>query len=340
MTKESESNWPIIGHHQIISYLKNSLGLGRLNHAYIFCGPRQVGKTSIAEIFVQGLMCQNFSEKKEPLPCGECVYCRQMKAKTHPDIFWLNRLTDEKTGKLKKNISIDQVRELQGKLSLRSFLDSFKVAIINEAEILSLEAANSLLKTLEEPSAKTIIILIAKSVWFLPRTLVSRSQVINFLPVSSEAIINYLISQKIDRKKARTLAALAFGRPGVALNYLNDKESLIDSQNQVKELINLLKNEINSRFKTVDNLAALNDSDGLKAILNDWTKIIRDLIFIKKSLPNLISNLTLINDLNQAAAHYQIADLIKILRQLNLTKRYLEANINPKLALENLVLTF
>ena len=161
MSKKSEDQfkWPIIGHSNIVSYLKKCLATNNASHAYLFVGQSHIGKTTVAESFVNSLICENLHQGNGQVPCGACQCCQQLSNKIHPDVYWLKREINEKTGELRKNISIEQIRELQNKLSLHSFLNSYKVAVINEAEALSQEAANSILKTLEEPTAKTVLII-------------------------------------------------------------------------------------------------------------------------------------------------------------------------------------
>ncbi|MFA6254513.1 MAG: DNA polymerase III subunit delta' [Patescibacteria group bacterium] len=339
-SKNNRFQWPIVGHSNIVSYLQQSLLNGRLAQAYLFVGPLQVGKTTIVKSFVNSLVCENLHQGKELVPCGQCQHCRQVTNKIHPDIFWLERIDNEKTGKLKKNIGIEQIRELQNKLSLHSFLDSYKIAVINEAQTLSSEAANSLLKTLEEPTPKTIIILLTTSLASLPQTIVSRCQILKFLPVSSQEIFDYLISLKVERKKAKVLAALAFGRPGLAIDYFNEPENYLTFQDQTKQLITLVKADLTSRFKIVNDLALGNDVNSIKESLSNWQRIFRDLSLIKIGAENLISNLNLQTELKSLAEGYSRDNLLKIMAEITTAKRYLDANVNPKLTLENLILNF
>lgn len=342
MTKKENSHfsWPIVGHKTIVSYLQQSLENEKVGHAYLFTGPRQIGKNTVAQYFVNSLICDGLNKGSGPVPCGQCEYCRQMANKMHPDFFYVSREINEKTGKLKKNISIEQIRQLQNKLSLHSFLNSYKVAIIDQAESLSLEAANSLLKTLEEPSPKTVIILLASNLVVLPQTIASRCQVIKFLPVGSKEILEHLQTLKVERKKAKAIAELAFGRPGMAISYTTEPENYDDFLEKVNQFILLLKSGLSQRFKLISEMDELSDVNSLKESLVTWSKVLRDIFLIKYSAPNLVSNVKSFSELEKISAGYNFETLIKILGEINLTKRYLDANVNPKLALENLVLTF
>lgn len=338
--EKQQFEWPIIGHSNIVSYLKNNLKNGNIAHAYFFVGPDHIGKTIIAQNFVASLVCENFKNGLGLIPCGQCQCCRQLANNIHPDTYWLNRGIDEKTNKLKKNISIEQIRDLQNRLSLHSFLDSYKVAVIDNAQALSQEAANSLLKTLEEPTPKTVIILLANSLAGLPQTIISRCQVLKFLPVSTKEIFDYLLSLKIDRKKAKILAELSFGCPGLAFGYYLDTDLYNEFQDKINQFVSLLKTDINERFKIVGDLLDSNDNEGIREALLIWTKVLRDVILIKYSLENWVTNLKFLSDLKEIAFHYSKDNLLNFLKEIDLAKRYLSANTNSKLTLENLVLIF
>ena len=324
MSKEgfSKSKWSIIGHSNIVNYLQSSLAGNRLVHAYLFTGPKNVGKTTVAKAFISDLLgyFEDFS--------------------SHPDVYWIEREVNEKTEKRKKNISIEQVRQVQNKLSLSSFADSYKVAVINEAHLLSTEAANSLLKTLEEPTAKTILILLAADTARLPLTVLSRCQVIKFLPVSSQDIYDYLQGQKVDRKKAKALAAMSFGRPGIALNCLENKNELVDYRDEVGNFLKIIESDVNSKFKAVTELVKSREIDGVKEALILWTKILRDVMLVKNSNESFVGHPHILEDLEELSAKYTNRKILQLISQINLSKKYLDANLNSKLTLENLVLNF
>lgn len=331
--------WPIIGHSNIVSYLQNSLTGNSLAHAYLFVGPDHVGKTTVAKLLVNSLVCDNFALQKNNLPCGQCRGCRQVATGIHPDIYWVKRELNEKTEKFKKNISIEQIRGLQSKLGLRSFLDSYKVAIVADAQTLSLEAANSLLKGLEEPAPKTVIVLLSNSVASLPKTIVSRCQMIKFRPVADKEIVDHLVNLKIERKKSRTLAALAFGLPGLALNYVENKDDYFKLQDSIKTFLGLIDQDIAAKFKTVDEVLN-NDTDETKEILLIWRKILRDALLIKMDVSSLVSNISLSTEIKRLATKLSTNEIRLMIKEIDQTKKYLDSNVGVRLTLENLVLKF
>ncbi len=339
--KNSQFKWPVIGHSNIVNYLQKSLYNLNFNHAYLFSGPSNIGKTLVAQYFADSLICDNLGKSSGNIPCFECRPCKQAINKIHPDVFWLKRVNDEKTGKLKKNISIGQIRELQAKLSLHSFMDSHKVAVIMESEKLSQEAANSLLKTLEEPTKKTVIILVTSKINSLPKTILSRCQILNFLPASKKEIFDYLIDQKLERKKAKLISEISGGKPGLAIEYFKDDEIYLEFQDQSKQFIFLLKNNnLGEKFKIIDDIAKANDVNSIKKHLDVWTKVMRDLVLAKYAGQNLVSNSKIYPELSQLSGLYSKQKLLEIIKGVKSVKYYLDANVNPRLALENFILNF
>ncbi len=170
----NESKWPVIGHKNIIKFLQKSIEADRISHAYLFVGPNYLGKKLMANYFIQSLLCQN----NEVFPCNNCSNCHNFNRGLYLDFYKI------KTEEGKKNISVEQIRELRDKIKNTSFSGSYRIALIEGAKKLSLPAANSLLKTLEEPGKKTIFILISDYFDFIPATVMSRCQIINFNPVN------------------------------------------------------------------------------------------------------------------------------------------------------------
>lgn len=330
---EIQWNWEVVGNKNIVEFLQNNIVKDSPAHAYLFVGPEKIGKKMAVENFTKSLLCAD----KNNRPCGKCNNCRQIEKGVHPDFFYLNRAKD------KKNISIEQARELQGKLSLGSFSNSYKIAVIDGADSLSIEAANSLLKTLEEPTRKTILILIAQRTDALPETIFSRCQVLKFLPVAEKDIFNHLIKRGVERYQAKILARLSFGRPGMAIELFDNKELLAECREKTEEFFSLSNGGIGSRFEIIDGLANTKIEKGvlmknLDFSLNMWTIIIRDMLYIKDGLEGLIGNLDFSDKLKQLSHKYSKEQLVKLFGDLYEMRRYLTENVNPKLVLENFVL--
>lgn len=330
MENKNKFDWSIIGHQNIINFLESSISNRKIAHAYLFCGPTHVGKTTVALKFVSFLLGQDVSSLG-----------------VHSDVYLVKRARSEKNDELQKNINIKQIRELERKLSLSSFLNSYKIAIIEEAETLSREACDSLLKTLEEPKDKTVIILIAGNIHLLPQTIWSRCQILKFSLVPQSKIYNYLISQKIERNVARNFSSLAFGRPGVVFELLQNLEknfspSLKNYQEKADALFNLFDSlTFAEKFGIINRFASKlsgKSSTEWKEILNIWTLILRDLLLTKNNCESLVAHNIFKEKLNAAASKFNTARILKLIKEIKKAQDYIALNINLKLILENLIL--
>lgn len=214
----------IRGQDKAISLIKAGFQTGRVSHAYLFYGPRGIGKSLTAQIFARLLNCTGPIHDSEP--CDTCPSCLKALSGNHPDIIWA-----EPEG---KNIKIGQMRVLQEKAYYKCYEGAYKVIMIDDVQLLTEEAANSLLKVLEEPPQDTIFILIAQDTGALLTTLLSRCQPISFRPLGERLISEILKEQEI---KINFPLSLAKGSPGKALELINkfDGEQLVRNVSQLLE---------------------------------------------------------------------------------------------------------
>jgi len=208
MSLRTPEGAPLYGHDAILERLTAHLRRERLAHALLFTGPAGIGKAAAALAFAATIFCTN-----EPdAPCGECAGCRQVAAGTHPDLVTVALPSG------KKEIGIDAIRRLKQAMQLRAVSGKRKVAIIDDADRLSLAAQNALLKTLEEPPPRSQLILVTPSPGALLPTVRSRCQRVLFQPLDPEAVAAVLSGQAgIGPDEVRSLAANADGSPGRAL---------------------------------------------------------------------------------------------------------------------------
>ncbi|MDD3101551.1 MAG: DNA polymerase III subunit delta' [Patescibacteria group bacterium] len=311
----------IIGHQKIVNFLKKSISGNNLAHTYLFYGPSHIGKTKVAEFFATSLICQN---PKSGNPCGECQNCLQIQKRIHPDVYWVVNQEN------KSQISIEQIRQLKENLSLEPFCAPYKVAIIEEADNLTIQAANSFLKLLEESASKTVIILIAKSFRNIPLTIRSRSQIIRFsFPKKTEIISSLTKDFKLSDKEAENIFNLSLGRPGSAMELVSDPQKIKEYQKFQAVILNeLAKNNFLSRFEIAD---LLSDSSSLSNLL----KVIRDLILFKLGIPTS-SDLTPV--LTKVAKIYSMERLVKFTSEILKTQMMLRQNVSFKIAIENLLI--
>jgi len=298
----------IVGHKKILEFLKKSMRGGKISHAYLFYGPENLGKNLAAEYFSSLLL----GIKSE----------RISKLAIHQDFIRITPLLD------KKNISINQIRDLQKSLVTRPFFGSFKVAIIEDVEKMSLEAANSFLKFLEEPPGHAVLILITSKIDYLPKTIISRCQLVKFNPVSLKEVKDFLIKNySFNQRKAENFARLSFGRPGLVGRFL-DKDSFLSFQSAAKNFLLLFEKKF---FERVEILTKNEDP-----ALDIWEMTARDLLLSIYGLsPNLFFCQSEIKKLVLSVSKER---LVRFLEGLLLTKKHFNVNINKKLALENLLL--
>lgn len=290
----------IIGHQKQWQFLKRSGELGRLSHAYLFSGQEKLGKKTLALEFIKSFFGSDILE-------------------SHPDFIFIEPVKNE--------IQINQIRDLNWRLSLKPFSSPLKVAIIDQAHSMNQEAQNCFLKTLEEPRGETLLILITEYPEFLFPTIRSRCEMIKFYPVPKKEIEDYLKEQGIEEKRVKIISQISQGRPGVATDFLKETQKIKEREKLINEIIKLTKSDLASRFQYVKKIST---SPELKEILNLWLSYFRE---------NLIFSLS--SKVNPKVEPWKIGKLVKVLDKIQeIIFLISTTNINPRLALETLMLEF
>ena len=303
--------WPIIGNSAALDFLDRSHKLGNIAQTYIFSGAAGLGKTLTAHCFAERLI---FPEKLSN--CGDCHIVERLEGK--------------------KNISVDQIREFINILGMSSFSGGRKVGIIKAAETLSLEAANSLLKLLEEPQADVVLILITSSLDSILPTIISRSQVVNFFPVATDLIRDYLCDNlSTPLELANNLAALSGGRPGRALQFLEDHDFYENYLQQVQSFLGFFKSDISERLKNISLL--FDDGEAVvKAAqtIDAWEAVARDLVLSVFNNNDLVAHRNFLPELKEAVSDLDLTKITGFFPIFDKAKQYLAANVMPKNVLE------
>ena len=242
-----------------------------------------------------------------------------------------------KKDKEKKNISVNEIRDFINALSMSSFLNSYKIGIVKHAEDLSIEAANALLKTLEEPRAKVVIILITSNLEAMPDTIISRSQILRFNSVSASIIYDYLIKEhKASRSAAKNFSRLCLGRPALAIKFLENKDFYEIYLKRINSFINIMKYDINTRFKVIDELlnkkiAGQEAVRICQRIIEIWQGLARDLLLLKVDNENLIQHELIDQELFNLKDKLPTSSLLNLSKVLSQAKEYLtEKGISVK----------
>lgn len=323
--------WQIVGQAKAVDFLRCSLDGGRLSHAYLFIGPRHVGKMTLAQNLAQALNCQG-----EDRPCGNCHSCHAIASGNHPDVQVIGRSNEGS-----KEIGIDQVRQMQHAAALKPFQGSYRVFIIDGAEHLSGEGANSLLKTLEEPAPNVVIILLTANEGLLLPTIVSRCHRIELPPIPTDTIEQALIGHwRATPEKAGVLARICHGGIGWAISALSDDSLPQERAQKLERLISLGDASIGQRFDYAAKLAAEfnRDRDSVRVELELWRGWWRDLLLIKGGCAELVANLDREAMLHRQAGDYGLTQIKDFLKAMGQALDQLEQNLNPRLVLEVLML--
>lgn len=319
----------ILGHERILDFLNRAIASHRLAQAYVFVGPEKVGKTAVASWLVGKL-----------LDVGKC---KDIEDITHADFFVLSRLTDEKTGKRKAQIGVEQIRELNEKLAMTSFMGGRKVAFIEEADRMNAEAANALLKTLEEPASQTTLILRASSVDQLLPTIVSRCQVLRFSLVPRKTIEAGLRARGISVSEAEELAALAGGRPGHTFRLLKDSQERAQEEAATSRLCELVEQPLSHRLAAAGSLLPkedVNRAESLKILLDRFEWTLRDLLLASAGASELVTHTREKDRFARLSAGKPAIHFARAIEKLQEVRQDLAGHVNPHLALEKLMLVF
>ena len=287
------------GQDHIVTTLRNQIEADRIGHAYLFCGTRGTGKTTIAKIFAKAVNCEN---PMDGSPCGECRSCRSIAAGASMNVIEIDAAS---------NNGVDNIREIVDEVSYSPAEGRFKVYIIDEVHMLSIGAFNALLKTLEEPPSYVIFILATTEVHKIPVTILSRCQRYDFKRISIETITDRLRdlmvqeNQQVQEKALRYVAKAADGSMRDALSLLDQciafhygKELTYD---MVLDVLGAVDTEVFSRLLRAVLERSVTDCIGileeivmqgreLSQFVSDFTWYLRNLLLIKTSEDNAIED--------------------------------------------------
>jgi DNA polymerase-3 subunit delta' len=251
----------------------------------------------------------------------------------HPDVRVLFREEGE------KNIGIGAIRGFIDHFASSSFWGGRKIGVILGAQDLSLEAANALLKTLEEPAGKALLVLIAHSLDRLPETVKSRCQVVRFLTVPPNEVTQGLVRRGVDAKTADISAAFSAGRPGLAVAHAEDAGLRATHGEQVRSFMELADRPVSGRLAAASEITAKAETPALISLIDVWIAVLRDALSVATGNDRYATDQTALPALRSFASKRSISGIVKAHRQLAAGKKMLGENINPRLIFEHIALT-
>jgi DNA polymerase III subunit delta' len=318
-------SWPVVGHEWAASLLQQAILGRRPSHAYMFSGPASVGKTTLARAFSQALECENQAQA----PCGRCRACR---------LIALGRYSDVQVIAAEKNaIQIDQIRNLQADAALSPLEGRYRVFIVREIERATAPAANALLKTLEEPPARVIMLLTSARRDMVLPTILSRCQLLGLRPLPEALVESALCARwQVPAEQARLLARLSAGRLGWAVSAYTAPRLLENRTQRLGELQALPGQNDYQRLAYTETLSR--QPAAVQAVLSIWATWWRDLLLVQQGLGVSVVNLDWQRQLEEEAARYRQEQVQNALLDVAHALRRINANVNVRLALDVLAL--
>ncbi|MDE0398608.1 MAG: DNA polymerase III subunit delta' [Candidatus Poribacteria bacterium] len=307
---------PIIGHQQIVEQLQQTVASDRIAGAYLFVGPTGVGKETVARYFAQLIFCQQ--DAQPPTVCGTCLACRKVDSGNHPDLQFIRPDGSE--------LKIGQIRELQKQIIYEPLEANWKVYILTDVDRMNDYAENALLKTLEEPPASSVLILLTSNIRVLLPTTRSRCQILQFHPMQTQELAEILVEKfSVAPEQATTLAIAADGAIGKALTQLEKGDALSE---EVPEIL-----------RETDPLAAFRLAEHFKdnpETLGELVTWYRDLLFLQQGAPSeLITHIYSVEELQRIVPRYSRLRIQQAIQTVFDTKSLIEnTNTNATLALE------
>lgn len=345
------SGWPVIGHERAIGMLRTALRTGYLPHAYLFSGAEGVGKHTLALAFAMALNCEGETPSGQPwpdVPCLLCASCSRIMRSAHPDLMEINlekQAQAEGASKGKsgpsKELKIDIIRDMQAGVGLSPYSGRWKVYIIGDGERLNEEASNCLLKTLEEPPAHTVIIMLAPDETAVLPTISSRCFLVPLRSLSRSMVAVALEDVwEAGREQAEMLAALSGGRLGYAVSLLEDRESLNRRKRALAEMSLLSGANIADRVNVASKLARMftEARPELYELLQTWEGWWRDVLVVSSGAPELAANVDHLPTLASVARKNSAGHAAAAVELIQHTRQQLMENVNPRLAFESLAL--
>ena len=322
------SNWDLIGHEWAVDMLKKHVVNGTTRHAYLFCGPPGLGRRTLALRFAQALNCTTPSEAG--IPCDTCRDCKGIESMQHAD---LSIVQAESEGGIMK---VDQIRDMRKTMILKPYMSKYRIAIFLRFQEANDNAANALLKTLEEAPSYAVLILTADTPEQLLPTIISRCEVLRLRSSSIDEVKQDLQANGVESDKAKLIAHISGGRPGYARRLIEDDVLLDTREERLNELLTLLSASRVEKFKYADQLAR--DKDAMRQAITFWISYWRDIMLRSAQAGTSLVNVDRNVEIEDLAGQVDLPTARKVVSRLEDALEKIDKNVNLRLLAEVMLL--
>ena len=322
------NNWNLTGHEWAVDMLKKHIVHGTTRHAYLFSGPPGLGRRTLALRFAQALNCP--TPVSTGIPCGTCRDCKQIESMRHADLSVVQ--ADSEGGILK----VDQIREVRKTLTYKPYQSKYRVALFLRFHEANDNAANALLKTLEEAPSYAVLILTADNPEQLLPTILSRCEVLRLRPLKLEEVQRDLESRGVESGRAKLIAHISGGRMGYAIRLTMDDSLLEKREERLNDLLHLFSASRVEKFAYADKLAR--DKDSMRQAILFWLSYWRDVMLRAAQAETPLVNVDRNVEIEGLAGQLDLSSARKVVTDLENVLEQMEKNVNPRLLAEVLLL--
>jgi len=321
-------NWNLVGHEWAVDMLQKHIIHETTRHAYLFAGPSGLGRRTLALRFAQALNCQ--TPVSTGIPCGTCRDCKQIESMQHADLTVIQ--ADSEGGTLK----VDQIREARRTLTLKPYQSKYRVSIFLRFQEANDNAANALLKTLEEAPSYAVLILTADTPEQLLPTIVSRCEVLRLRPLNVEQVQRALVSRGLEIGRAKWIAHISGGRFGYAKQLIESDSLLEKREERLNDLLTLLPASRVEKFAYADRLAK--DKESMRQAILFWLSYWRDIMLRTAQAETPLVNVDRNVEIEDIASQMDLSSVRRVVKGLENTLEKMDRNVNSRMLAEVLLL--